>query len=103
MQANSTTPNSVPLSSAAREIVYVTHSQTIGTYLVDPASGSMTQAGTDITVQDVASPGAGALNVTASPDGRFLYVILFDANGNPSMGVSPPMRKAFLNCPLSRW
>ena len=85
--ASSPTGNSAVSSAASSQILYVAHTQTIGTYVVDPASGSITQIGSDVTVQNTASPGAGPLNVTVSPNDRFLFVNSFDTSGNPLLGI----------------
>ncbi|HKR32519.1 MAG TPA: hypothetical protein VJT08_18705 [Terriglobales bacterium] len=85
--ASSPTGNSAVSSAASSQILYVAHTQTIGTYVVDPASGSITQIGSDVTVQNTASPGAGPLNVTVSPNDRFLFVNLYDTSGNPFLGI----------------
>jgi hypothetical protein len=73
--SNPGNPISNPAAPATpTQILYVVHAQTVGTFIVDPHTGSVTAAGPDVVVAAVPSHEA-PISTVAAPDGRFLYVV----------------------------
>jgi len=74
-------------SAQGTQILYVSHAQTVGTFTVDPQTGTVQPAGPDVVVASNPSSSEGTVTSVTSPNGHALYVSWNDAAGAAHISV----------------
>ncbi|HZR29193.1 MAG TPA: hypothetical protein VFA71_10445, partial [Terriglobales bacterium] len=92
------TPTPTPPPAQPQQIVYITHQQTVSTYLVDGGTGSMNFAGPDIQMSSPPPKGFFPA-IFPTTDDHFIYVTWTDARYGQHISVFATDRQGIPQAP----